>query len=159
MNSLLKHAHISRAIAVMVLAALALVWGLAGMVRAEGLQVEVNGNREFADDQIREWCDTAGDIWQNPEACVRRIQSAYISQGYLLVNIGVERSAADSTIILNIREGDPARYRSITIEGGEVAGSEKIGELIGPGSVRAAGRADEAMPARKGGLVSVQAFQ
>ncbi len=131
MNSLLKHAHISRAIAVMVLAALALVWGLAGMVRADGLQVEVNGNREFADDQIREWCAAAGDIWQNPEACVRRIQSAYISQGYLLVNIGVERSAADSTVILNIREGDPARFRSITIEGGEVVGSEKIGQLIG----------------------------
>lgn len=126
MNSPWKHAHISKAILFVILAVLALGWGLLEPVWADGTRLEINGNREFSDEQIRGWCNS-----RSPESCVREIQTAYISLGYMRVTIGVERSTADSTIVLNISEGEPARYRSVSVEGGEVAPADKIGELIG----------------------------
>jgi outer membrane protein assembly factor BamA len=147
MSSLWKHARFSRTAAVYArargaaFAALALAacaWfssGLASPARASA--VEVKGNRIVSDDEIAALLK--GLPAGAPEAIARAIQNAYVERGYLGASIGVERRSADSTIVLVVDEGDPVRYRRVTIKGPRLVSDEDALGILG---VRAGDRYD-----------------
>jgi outer membrane protein assembly factor BamA len=47
------------------------------------------------------------------------------------VTVEVRRDGPDSTVVLTIREGEPALYKSIDIAGVEIAGDDEVRKLIG----------------------------
>ncbi|UCH85345.1 MAG: hypothetical protein JSW50_06560, partial [Candidatus Latescibacterota bacterium] len=122
MSSQWKHAHISRC-RVMAAAIVAIVLLSPSMTTAaDNDRVDVRGNTLFGDDAIREML-AGGEI---RDVGVKRLQSAYIRRGYLLATIRTETASDDSTLIIRIEEGDPARVRAVRIQGMEYFSEERL---------------------------------
>jgi outer membrane protein assembly factor BamA len=91
--------------------------------------VEVRGNRAVSDDEIGAL--VKGRPGGTPETFARAIQNAYIERGYLSATIGVETRSADSTIVLVVDEGDPARYANLTLKGQKLVSDEEALGILG----------------------------
>lgn len=135
MNSRWKRARISREGARAANRAgkgivLALFIGTAGWPAASAeAAIVVRGNRALSDEQIVKLA--GGGSGKDLDGAVRRIQSAYIERGYLAAEVAVERSAVDSTVVLIVEEGEPARYGRVSVTGARLVEDGKIGDLFG----------------------------
>jgi len=127
MSSRWKHGRISRIVAAAAVAVCASV-STNRAAPPRGPVVEVRGNRALADDEIKTLTAARGAA--GPEALAKAIQSAYLERGFLSAAIRIER-AADSTIVLHVDEGEPARYGSLTLRGPDLVPDEEARKILG----------------------------
>lgn len=105
--------------------------------------VEVRGNRELSDEQIR--AIAAAGPEDDLPALVKRLQSAYIERGRLLTEIDVRASGTDSSAVIVIHESDPARYGELRVTGARLIDEQSVRAALGverggsftPGGLRA----------------------
>ena len=139
MSSLWKRARFSRDFAedrirasAVILAVAVLACAEVSSIRADAPRAsafEVRGNRALSDDEIG--LLIAGIRGGAPEALARAIQSAYVERGYLSASIRVDRAPGDSTFVLVVDEGEPARYREVTLRGPALVPPEEAREVLG----------------------------
>ncbi len=79
--------------------------------------VEIQGNRVLSDDAISGLL--GGWTWDGigDDSIVRGVQEAYIRKGHLFASIRLQRNVADSTFVVLIDEGSPARLDRVNVRG------------------------------------------
>ncbi|UCG50617.1 MAG: BamA/TamA family outer membrane protein [Candidatus Latescibacterota bacterium] len=100
-------------------------------VAAERAPIEVQGNHQFTDDEIKKMLPADAIDVHSPVKFLNGVQTAYLQRGHLLATFRIEREGSDSTLILRIDEGEPAQYRSIAVKGEENYSEEKVRNILG----------------------------
>lgn len=92
--------------------------------------IEVRGNRSLSSRAIKSLVD--GVSWDDTsdQRVLRDVQEAYIRHGYLSATIRLERNAADSTIVLFVDEGEPARMGRVKVIGAEHFSEETVRRVL-----------------------------
>lgn len=97
---------------------------------ATGTSVAVRGNAAFSKRALEKMI--AGVNWdtRRDEPALKAIQDAYIRKGYLFATVRLERVVADSTIVLHVDEGEPARVGRLYIHGVAQLDSNTVAEAL-----------------------------
>ncbi|MEJ2719587.1 MAG: POTRA domain-containing protein, partial [bacterium] len=126
MSSRWKRVHTSRLLLATAAMVVVMVVLLASAVSSRPVVVDIRGNSLFSDDALRRLFADA----QSVRAGIKRIETAYISRGYLMAAIDTEPAGNDSTVIIRIEEGEPARVRSVTVHGMESFSEERMRRVL-----------------------------
>ena len=98
-------------------ALLLVVWLASPQAVAAGPDLEIKGNQTLSDRDIENLMDGVNWNGDEDQRVLRAVQEAYIRRGYLFASIRLQRSAADSTLILLIDEGEVARLGRVKLLG------------------------------------------
>ncbi|MEE9269325.1 MAG: POTRA domain-containing protein [Candidatus Krumholzibacteria bacterium] len=109
----------------------ALLAGSSPVARASARAVEITGNRYIATDHIRRLLPPQAWGRERDDVVLRRLQQAYIQQGYLSATIRLERRTADSTLVLLVDEGEVARFGRVRIAGASHFPEPEIRHALG----------------------------
>lgn len=130
MSSGLKPARSSRAAACLwLLAVLTITAAAAAGAPAGG--VTIDGNRLLRTEYLRRLLPDG--LWrrERDDDVLRRVQQAYIQRGYLFAKIRLERGGADSTLVVRVDEGRPARFGRVRIAGASHLREEEVSRIMG----------------------------
>jgi outer membrane protein assembly factor BamA len=131
MSSPWKLARISRiaAAAAIVIACVGLTPGRASP--RPGPAIEVRGNRAISDDAIGAILSARHGAAADDVA--RAIQTEYVERGFLSAAITVERNAPDSTVVIRVDEGEPTRYKAVSLKGAKLLPDDEARRILGVG--------------------------
>ncbi len=109
----------------------ALLVSAVSIAHGRGSTVEITGNRAVPTERIRRLLPRGG--WSNDrdDAVLKRVQQAYIQQGYLFASFHLERRPPDSTLVLFVHEGDAARFGRVRIAGARHFGEAEVRRTLG----------------------------
>jgi len=112
--------------------AAALLAGALGFARPSlsAPEIEIRGNRSLPSGTIKGLMD--GIRWDDSgdHLVLRDVQEAYIRQGYLSAKMRLERNTADSTIVLYVDEGEPARMGRVKVIGAKRFNEEAVRQVL-----------------------------
>jgi outer membrane protein assembly factor BamA len=93
-------------------------------------KIEIQGNRSLSGGHIEHLME--GVRWDGggDQRVLRGIQEAYIREGYLSAKIRLRREVSDSTVVLIVDEGEPARMGEVEVIGAERFGAEDIKRVL-----------------------------
>lgn len=116
---------------VRVCVAAALLVSAVSIAHSRQSTVEITGNRAVPTERIRRLLPRGG--WSNDQddTVLKRVQQAYIQQGYLFASFRLERRPADSTLVLLVDEGDAARFGRVRIAGARHFGEAEVRRTLG----------------------------
>jgi outer membrane protein assembly factor BamA len=126
-----KHGRFSRCLIAAWLLQVVVCATSSTMVHGGTNGIEVRGNRRIATDQIKSLFTGAKRNGDPVRSALKRVQDAYFQEGFLLARLSLQQNDVDSTLILQITEGEQARYRNVDVRGAEVFGEEDIKTLLG----------------------------
>jgi len=88
------------------------------------------GNRHFDTEQIRVLLDGANWKTDGEAAVVRKLQEAYIEEGFLFAKVYLSLDP-DSILVIAIEEDEVARYGEISISGYEMLSEKELRGVLG----------------------------